>query len=152
MGTERSKQLYFEGRILRTFERTDVEGDWKGKSKVTSKFLDLNKWKDKSAFNEGIKEHVREKRCHTYRVWGTYYIHLRNVLLKFSDWTESESKLKLWLLVQIFPLHPIQFSLKPFQVWVKKNFFGWALRSHLFIPRVWQSIRYTAGTKQISDE
>ena len=24
---------------------------------------DLNKWKDKSAFNEGIKEHLREKRC-----------------------------------------------------------------------------------------
>ena len=63
VGTEKSKQLYFEGRTLRTFERTDVEGDWKGKSKVTSKFLDLNKWKDKSAFNEAIKEHLREKRC-----------------------------------------------------------------------------------------
>ena len=54
VGTERSRQLYFEGRIIRTSERTDMEGEWKEKPKVTSKFLALNKWKDESAFNEDI--------------------------------------------------------------------------------------------------
>lgn len=52
VGTERSSCILG---IIRTFDRTDVDSDWKGKTKVTATFLSLNKWKDESAFNEGIK-------------------------------------------------------------------------------------------------
>lgn len=50
--TERSRQLYFRGRIIRTFDKWMwMEGDWKENPTVTSRFLGMRKWKNESAFD-----------------------------------------------------------------------------------------------------